>query len=165
MCEILNPRNEHEETFGVSRALHDGPTCDDCGEPTTEHGTCPDCLEVRRELEADDVWPVWLASLKFGAADMDALDDKLSGWKYVGAKIEYERTAKGVAIAKADQLRFIAPGHRGHLLFCRDEETGGPLVGVVSGSDFKFPDWTATFTAGTPHEILLVASNAVIHAN
>lgn len=164
MCEILNPRNEHEETFGVSRALHDGPTCDDCGEPTTEHGTCPDCLEVRRELEADDVWPVWLASLKFGAADMDALDDKLSGWKYAGASIVHERTLKGVRIGSANNIQFIAPEGRGHMIFTR-MDVGAPQVTLLGGTDLNYPDWTATFTAGTPHELILAASNAVIHAN
>lgn len=162
MCDLLTPRNEQEETFGVSRALHDGPICDDCGEPTTEHGTCPDCTAVRRELEADDVWPVWLASLKYGADDMDALDDKLAGWKYVGAKVDHERTSKGVAIASANDLCFIAPGKRGHLVFSR-HESGGPIVTIIGG-DIKYPDWSAIFTANTPHSIIL-ATCTVIHTN
>lgn len=152
---------ERHECFCVT---HDGPTCEQCGEPTTEHGTCPGCAELLRELEADDVWPVWLASLKGGAADMDALDDKLAGWKYVGADIQHDRTTKGIGIAKADNLHFIAPGHRGHLFFCR-QPSGWPLVIVAAGQDANYPDWTASFTAYTPHEIILAACNAVIHTN
>ena len=162
MCQPLTPRNEHEETFGISRALHDGTTCEECGVPTTEHGTCPGCVELLRELEADDVWPVWLASLKGGRDEMDAFDDKLAGWKYAGADIEHERTGKGVGIAKADNLHFIAPGHRGHVFFTR-QPSGWPVVFVSAGQDANHPDWTASFTAHTPHEIILAACNAVIH--
>ena len=150
---------EARECFGIT---HDGPRCEECGEPTAEHGACPDCVEVMRELEADDVWPVWLASLKGGMAEMDALGVKLAGWKYVGADIQREGTSKGISIAKADHLHFIAPGHRGHLYFCR-QPSGWPLVIVSAGQDADYPDWTATFTASTPHEIILAACNAVIH--
>lgn len=51
MCDLLTPRNEHEETFGISEALYTGPTCEDCRRPTTEYGVCPDCLSLRQELE------------------------------------------------------------------------------------------------------------------
>lgn len=142
---------------------HYGPTCEECGEVTSETGVCRECVALMRELEADDVWPVWLASLKGGAAEMDALDDKLAGWKYVRATIQYERTAKGKAIASANYVLFSAPGHRGHLIFSRDAETGWPLVTIHGGEDLKYPDWTATFTACTPHGIILAACNAVIH--
>jgi hypothetical protein len=161
MCLPITPRNEHEETFGVSKSLHEGPCCEDCGEPTTEHGVCPDCVELRRELEADDVWPVWLESLEGGAEDMDALDDKLAGWKYVGGDIRHGKSSKGVYIDSADKLHFMAPGHRGHVFFVRGDN-GWPVVHVVFG-DPKCPDWAATFSACTPHEIILTACNAVIY--
>lgn len=157
---------EIHECFGVSPMLYSGPRCDDCQEPMSEHGTCADCMELRRELEQDDVWPVWLASLKtaWSAGDMDALDDKLAGWKYDGADIRHEKTAKGVSIAEANNLRFIAPGHKGRIIFTRQDD-GMPVVTVAAGADMKFPDWLAIFTTGTPHEIILAACNAVIHKN
>lgn len=150
---------ERHECFGVT---HDGPTCDNCGEPTTEHGTCPGCVELLRELEADDVWPVWLASLKFKQDQdrMEAVSNALTGWKYMGGDIQHERTTKGISIASANNLRFLALGHRGHLIFI--DQNGLPVV-VVCGGEFAYPDWTASFTAHTPLEIILAACNAVIH--
>lgn len=148
---------ERHECFGVK---HTGLICEDCGEPVEEAGCCQSCFDLRRELEADDAWPVWLASLKGGAAEMDALDDKLAGWKYIGGDIQHERTSNGISIASANNLRFIAPGHRGHLIFI--DQNGLPVV-VVCGGEFAYPDWTASFTAHTPLEIILAACNAVIH--
>ena len=93
---------------------------------------------------------------------MDAVSDSLSGWKYVGGDIRHERTSKGVCIASANNLRFLAPGHRGHLIFI--DQNGLPVV-VVRGGEFAHPDWTATFTSCTPLEIILAACNATIHTN
>lgn len=162
MCEQLTPRTANQETFGVSDALHDGPRCEDCNIPTTEHGVCPDCIALRRELEQDDVWPVFLASLKHGASEVDALSEKLAGWKYVGADIQLDQAGKLLSIARANNLRFLAPGHRGFLAFTRNNE-GAPAISVIAGKDIKFPDWLAVFTAHTPQEIILAACNAVIH--
>ena len=142
------------------------PMCEDCGEvPVDTRGdSCQGCIELHRELEADDVWPVWLASLKGGAADMDAFSERLAGWKYVGADVRRGRNDKGVYIDAANDLRFIAPGHLGHIMFCRHPETGWPVVAVIAGADPKYnPNWTATFSAYTPHEVILAACNAVIH--
>lgn len=164
MCQKLNPQTAAQECFGISDALHNGPRCEDCDAPTSEHGVCPDCLALRRELEQDDVWPVFLASLKYGAADIDAFDDKLAGWKYVGADVQHERTSKGVAIASANNLLFLAPGHRGHLVFSRTE-AGAPVITIHGGTDPNWPEWTASFSWLTPHHILLAACNAVIHTN
>lgn len=138
------------------------PMCEDCGEvPVATRGdSCQGCLELRRELEADDVWPVYLASLKYGAKEIDDLDDKLAGWKYIGATIAHERTSKGVAIASANDLVFLAPGHRGHLVFSHNE--GVPLIKILAGEK-QYPEWVAFFTAFTPHEVILAACNAVIH--
>jgi len=151
---------EARECFGVT---HDGPHCEECGEPTAEHGACLDCVEVRRELEADDAWCVWLAGLKHKAdqARMEAVSDLLAGWKYVGGDIQHERTSQGIALASANNLRFLAPGHRGHLVFT--DQHGLPVVTIHGGKDIKFPDWTATFTSCTPLETILAACHAVIH--
>lgn len=92
---------------------------------------------------------------------MEAVSDSLSGWKYIGGDILHERTSKGVSIATANNLRFIAPGYRGHLIF--SDQNGLPVVIIYGGKDHKFPDWTATFTSWTPLEIILAACNAVIH--
>jgi len=137
--------------------------CEGCGEVAvaSRGDSCRGCWELRRELEADDVWPVYLASLKYGAEEIDALDDKLAGWKYIGATIAHERTSKGVSIASANDLVFLAPGHRGHLVFrCQD---GVPLITILAGPDKRYPDWSASFSSGTPHEVILAACNAVIH--
>ena len=162
MCQKMTPQTTKEECFGISDTLHDGPRCEDCDVPTNEHGVCPSCAALRRELEQDDVWPVWLASLKYGAADIDAFDDKLAGWKYVGAEIHHGRNHKGVFIDSANNLQFLAPGHRGHLVF-RRTETGEPTITIIGGQDPNWPEWAATFSALTPHNILLAACNAVIH--
>lgn len=162
MCEQLTLRTAAQECFGISDALHDGPRCEDCNIPTTEHGTCPDCLALRRELEQDDVWPVFLASLKHGVSEVDALSEKLTGWKYVGADVRRGRNTKGVYIDSANNLCFIAPGQRGFLAFTRNNE-GAPTISVIAGKDIQFPDWLAVFTAHTPHDIILSACNAVIH--
>lgn len=150
---------ERHECFGVT---HDGLICEDCGEPVEEAGCCQSCFDLRRELESDDVWPVWLAGLKFKQDQdrMEAVSNSLSGWKYVGGDILHERTRHGIGIASANNLRFLAPGHRGHLIFI--DQNGLPVV-VVRGGEFAHPDWTATFTAHTPHEIILAATKAVIH--
>jgi len=138
------------------------PMCEDCGEvPVDTRGdSCQGCIELHRELEADDVWPVYLASLKYGAKEIDAFDDKLAGWKYIGATIAHERTSKCVAIASANDLMFIAPGHRGHLVFSHNE--GVPSITILAGEK-QYPEWVACFTAHTPHEVILAACNAVIH--
>lgn len=81
---------------------------------------------------------------------MDAIYIKLAGWKYVDAK--------------PDRVRLLAPGHQGFAIFTRDD-SGMPSVSILRGKDIKFPDWSATFTSGTPHEIILTACNAVIHQN
>jgi hypothetical protein len=162
MCQKLTPRNELEETFGVSDALHEGARCESCVEPTDKHGTCSECQFVIRELEQDDVWPVWLRSLKGGAAEMDAFSDSLGGWEYVRAEIQYGRNDKGVFIDSANNLLFRAPGHRGFVAFTR-HETGWPVVTVTAGDNTLFPDWIANFTCGTPLELILAACHAVIH--
>ena len=162
MCEQLTPRTKTEECFGISPMLYAGAVCEDCGSPTSEPCVCESCLELRRELEQDDVWPVFLASLKYGAAEVDAFSDKLAGWKYVGADVRRGRNAKGVYIDSANNLCFLAPGHRGHLAFTRNDD-GAPAITVIAGKDLQFPDWLAVFTAHTPHAIILAACHAVIH--
>lgn len=139
--------------------------CEGCGEVAvaTRGDSCQGCIELHRELEADDVWPVWLASLKGGAADMDAFSERLAGWKYVGADVRRGRNDKGVYIDAANDLVFLAPGHRGHLVFrCQD---GVPLITILAGPDKRYPDWSASFSSGTPHEVILAACNAVIHSH
>lgn len=153
---------ERTETFGVP---YTGPKCEACDGPVTRHGdTCTVCRKLALELESDEAWTVWLASLKYGAKDMDAFNMKVGGWKYVGADIEREQHGKGISIAKANNIRFLAPGHQGFAIFTRDD-SGMPSVSILCGKDHKWPDWSATFTSGTPHEIILSAANAVIHQN
>lgn len=130
-----------------------------------QDGLCAECREVRRELDFDIAWFIWLESLKsqFDRNRMDKLADSLAGWKCVDGDILHERTAKGVQVASGNNLRFLAPGHRGHLIF--SEQNGLPVVIVHAGKDHKYPDWTATFTACTPLPTILAACDAAIHHN
>jgi hypothetical protein len=143
----------------------------ECTRELTDHdrdqqdGMCAKCRELHLEVDLEIAWFVWLESLKFNKDQvrMARVSDALAGWKQVDGDIQHERTAKGVSIASANNLRFLAPGHRGHLIF--SEQNGLPVVIVHGGKDHKFPDWTATFTACTPIETILAATNAVIHTN
>jgi hypothetical protein len=143
----------------------------ECGRDLTDHdreqqdGLCARCRKLQHELDLEAAWFVWLNSLKnpFDRTRMEAVSDALAGWKQIDGDIQHERTSKGVAVATANNLRFLAPGHRGHLIF--SEQNGLPVVIVHGGKDHKFPDWTATFTACTPIEAILTATNAVIHHN
>ena len=140
----------------------------ECGRDLTDHdrdqqdGMCDKCRENFRELELEMAWFVWLDSLKnpFDRTRMEAVSDSLAGWKQVDGDIQHERTAKGVQIASANNLRFLSPGHKGHLIF--SEQNGLPVVIVLGGKDHKFPDWSATFTACTPLETILQTANATI---
>jgi hypothetical protein len=143
----------------------------ECGRDLTDHdrdqqdGMCAKCRELHLEVDLEIAWFVWLDSLKnpHDRTRMEKVSDSLAGWKQVDGDIQHERTSKGVSIASANNLRFLAPGHKGHLIF--SEQNKLPVVIVLGGKDHKFPDWTATFTACTPIEIILAACNAVIHHN
>lgn len=143
----------------------------ECGRDLTDHdrnqqdGMCAKCRQLRFEMDLEAAWFVWLDSLKFphDRARMEKVSDSLAGWKQVDGDIQHERTARGVQIASANNLRFLAPGHRWHLIF--SEQNGFPVVIVLGGKDHKFPDWSATFSACTPIEVILAATNAVIHTN
>jgi hypothetical protein len=143
----------------------------ECGRDLTDHdrdqqdGMCDKCRDAFREFELETAWFVWLESLKSNKDQvrMARVSDSIAGWKQVDGDIQHERTAKGVQIASANNLRFLTPGHKGHLIF--SEQNGLPVVIVHGGKDHKFPDWTATFTACTPIETILAATNAVIHHN
>jgi hypothetical protein len=154
------------------RANDDLPpsTCE-CTRDLTDHdrdqqdGMCAKCRQFRFKMDLEEAWFVWLDSLKnpFDRTRMEAVFDSLAGWVCVDGDIQHERTAKGVQIASANNLRFLAPSHRGYLIF--SEQNGLPVVIVLGGKNDKFPDWTATFTACTPIETILAATNAVIYHN
>lgn len=143
----------------------------ECGHDLTDYdrdqqdGLCAKCRENFLELELEMAWFIWLDLLKnpLDRERMAKVSESLAGCKQVDGDIQYERTAKGVQIASANNLRFLAPGHKGHLIF--SEQNGLPVVLVIYGKDHKFPDWTATFTACTPLETILAATNAVIYHN
>jgi len=143
----------------------------ECGRDLTDYdrdqqdGMCAKCRQFRFEMDLEEAWFVWLDSLKnpFDRTRMEAVSDSLAGWMCVDADLMHERTAKGISIASANNLRFLAPGHKGHLIF--SEQNGLPVVIVHGGKDHKFPDWTATFTACAPIETILSATNAVIYHN
>jgi hypothetical protein len=128
-----------------------------------QDGLCAECRQFRFAMDLEEAWLVWLDSLKnpFDRTRMEAVSDSLAGWVCVDGDIQHERTAKGVQIASANNLRFLSPCYRGVVIF--SEQNGLPVVIVRGGKDAKFFDWSATFTACTPIEIILAAVNAVIH--
>lgn len=157
---------EQDECFGIQYP-EGSPQCSQCSNPVAKFGdTCDGCKQLSLELEADEAWTFWLSTLKtaWSAGDMDTFNMKIGGWKYVGGDIEREQHSKGVSIAKANNLRFLAPGHNGFAIFTRQNDKM-PTVTIQGGKDYSSPDWSASFTSGTPHEIILAASNAVIHTN
>ena len=146
-------------------------TCE-CGRDLTGHdrdqedGKCAKCRALQFEMDLEAAWFVWLEGLKsdFDRARMDRVSDALAGWKLIDGDITHCRDSKGgVSVDTANNLRFLAPGHRGHLIF--SDQNGLPVVIVHAGKDHKFPDWTATFTSCTPLETIMSAANAVIHHN
>lgn len=148
---------EKHECFGESPMLYNGPRCDDCGEPVPEYGdVCVTHAALRRELEADEVWLVFIASLKQGKQEAQNVRDGLAGWKYLTAVVQHERTSKGIAIAYANSLEFLAPGHKAKLIFAN--MSGSLLVSLVC--DY---DGLVTFTHGVKPSTILATCNAVIH--
>mgnify|MGYP003525467243 FL=1 len=143
----------------------------ECGRDLTDHdrneqdGKCAKCRALQLEMDLEAAWFVWLEGFKSkeDQARMEKVSDSLAGWKLIDGDITHERTSKGVSIATANNLRFLAPGHRGHLIF--SDQNGLPVVIIHAGKDIKYPDWTATFTSCTPLETILAACNAVIHHN
>jgi hypothetical protein len=156
---------EHDAHFyGLARQCARCSEDRDDDDMERDDGLCLSCSELQKELDLEEAWSVWTCSLKHrtDADRMDALSDKLAGWRLIEAQIEHERTSKGVHVAKANNLRFVAPGHRGHLLFARYDD-GIPHITLIRGTDPAWPEWFATFSATTPSEVILAASQAVIH--
>lgn len=147
---------EKHECFGESPMLYNGPKCEDCGAHMNEHGKCKDCQQLALELEADEAWLVFIASLNQGAKDALEVREGLAGWKYLTAVVQHERTSNGIAIAYANSLEFLAPGHKAKLTFAN---MNGPLL-VSLACDY---DGLITFTHGVKPATILATLNAVIH--
>lgn len=155
---------EHDAHFyGLARQCARCSEDRDDDDMERDDGLCRECSAFQHELDLEEAWSVWTCSLKHrtDADRMDVISDKLAGWRLVEAQLEHERTSKGVQVAKANNLRFVASGHRGHLVFACDD--GIPRITLMRGTDPAWPDWLATFSATTPPEVILAASQAVIH--
>ena len=143
----------------------------ECGRDLTDHdrneqdGKCAKCRALQLEMDLEAAWFVWLSAFTAQELNrMEAVSDALAGWKLIDGDITHCRDSKGiVSVDTSNNLRFLAPGHRGHLIF--SDQNGLPVVIIHGGKDHKFPDWTATFTSCTPLETILAACNAVIHHN
>ena len=144
----------------------------ECGCDLTNHdrdqedGKCAECRQAKFEMDLEAAWFVWLEGFKSKEDQnrMEKVSDSLAGWTLIDGDITHCRDSKGgVSVDTANNLRFLAPGHRGHLIF--SDQNGLPVVIVHGGKDHKFPDWTATFTSCTPLPTILAACNAVIYTN
>lgn len=148
--------------------------CQECGETLEtldsidleaeqEHEDCMclDCRAVRAELDLDDGWSTYLASLKPHAVRTVEQLDVMAGWKCVGGSMTFEQDAKGRrSVATAKDFRFVAPGHKVEAVF--------GLEGVTlrnASQHHTLPEWSVTFSFETPLPVILAACVAAVTTN
>ena len=146
--------------------------CQECGETLdsydleaeqeSEDCMCLDCRAVRAELDIDDGWSAYLASLKPHAVRLvEQLDNGLAGWKCMGGSMTFEQDAKGRrSVETAKDFRFVAPGHKVEAVF--------GLAGVTlrnASQHHALPEWSVSFSFETPLPVILAACVAAITAN
>jgi len=143
--------------------------CQECGDKLDGHDLeaeqehedcmCQSCRAVRAELDLDDGWSTYLASLKPHAVRVvEELDNRLAGWKCMGGSMTFEQDAKGKrSVATAKDFRFIAPGHKVEVVF--------GLEGVTlknANAHHALPEWSVTFPFETPLPVILAAAVASV---
>ncbi len=146
--------------------------CQECGdvldgldleaEQEREDCMCRSCRSVRDELDLDDGWSTYLASLKPHAVWLvEQLDNRLAGWKCLGGSMTFEQDAKGRrSVATAKDFRFVAPGHKVEAVF--------GLEGVTlrsASQHHALPEWSVLFSFETPLPVILAACAAAVTAN
>lgn len=147
--------------------------CQECGDVLDGHDLeaeqehedcmCRDCRAVRLELDVDEGWGTYLASLAslkpHAVRLVEQLDNGLAGWKCVGGSMTFEQDAKGRrGVATAKDFRFVAPGQKVDAVF--------GLEGVTlrnASQHHALPEWSVSFSFETPLPVILAACNATIH--
>lgn len=139
--------------------------CQECGDTLDRHDLeaeqehedcmCRDCRAVRAELDLDDGWSTYLASLKPHAVRTVEQLDVMAGWKCVGGSMTFEQDAKGRrSVATAKDFRFVAPGHKVEAVF--------GLEGVTLRNASQPPEWSVSFSFETPLPVILAACVAAV---
>lgn len=108
---------------------------------------CQSCRAVRAELDLDDGWSTYLASLKPHAVRVvEELDNRLAGWKCLGGSMTFGQDSKGRRyVDTAKDFRFVAPGHKVEAVF--------GLEGVTlrsASQHHALPEWSVSISFETP---------------
>ncbi len=145
--------------------------CQECGdvldgldleaEQEREDCMCRSCRSVRDELDLDEGWGTYLASLKPHAVRLvEELDNGLAGWKYIDNSMTFGQDSKGRRyVDTAKDFRFVAPGHKVEAVF--------GLEGVTlrsASQHHALPEWSVLFSFETPLPVILAACAAAVTA-
>lgn len=148
-------------------AYHTARLCQSCMESMTaqdlaaerehEDCLCRDCRAVQAELDLDDGWGTYLASLKpHAVVAVVQIDKGLAGWKCMGGTMTFEQDTKGRrSVATAKDFRFLAPGHKVEAVFGVEGLT-------LRNHNESFADWSVTFPFETPIPVILAAAIAAV---
>lgn len=134
--------------------------CDECDRQIETPSICDVCRLTKLDLEADEAWPVFLAQLRYGAKELDAISDSMLGWQYIGGDVRHEKTSKGVEVGQVYAMAFSKhEGMQNGAQVVFSHENGRPLITVTRGN-LAFHDWKAVFTPSTPFHLINDALNA-----
>lgn len=143
--------------------------CQECGdvldgldleaEQEREDCMCRSCRSVRDELDLDEGWSTYLASLKPHAVWLvEQLDNRLAGWKCMGGSMTFGQDSNGRrCVDTAKDFRFVAPGHKVEAVF--------GLEGVTlrnTNPHQASPEWSVSFPFETPLPVILAACVAAV---
>ena len=131
-------------------------------EQEREDCMCRSCRSVRDELDLDEGWSTYLASLKPPAVwQVVRLDNRLAGWKCMGGSMTFGQDSKGRRyVDTAKDFRFVAPGHKVEAVF--------GLEGVTlrsASQHHALPEWSVLFSFETPLPVILAACVAAVTTN
>lgn len=127
----------------------------ECDRTVETPSICDVCRLTKLDLEADEAWPVFLAQLRYGAKELDAISDLMLGWQYIGGDVRHEKTSRGVEVGQVYAMSFSK--HEGQVTFSHNN--GRPVITVTRGN-LAFHDWKAVFTPSTPFHLINDALNA-----
>lgn len=139
--------------------IYTGTLCDNCRAPMAyDDGVCDDCRMRQLEYEQDEAWPVYLASLRYGAAQIEKISNALDNlWQYIGGDVRREKHSKGVSVASANHLQLTKAG--ASIVF--SHQAGVPFVTVYKGNA-AYNYWSAMFTSEAPIPLILAAADAAV---
>lgn len=140
--------------------IYTGPLCHECKGPMLydDGAVCDDCRTRQLEYEQDEAWPVYIASLRYGQKQIEAVSSALdSGWQYVGGDVRREKHAKGSSVSFANHLQLT----KGKACIVFAQEHGAPFVTIYKGNP-AFHDWKMCSSCHFPLNIILTAANAAV---